>query len=423
MTVSAGNGKLKVLFFSQRFPYPMDTGGKIRTGKLLEKLKDVFDITLISNMESSKDDPYLDRMQVLCSSFHPVPWKEAKKYSVRFYLKLLAAMFSRYPFTVINDYSKDLETNIRKVANEQRFDLLVCDFLQPTLNVRNITNYPSLLFQHNVESMIARRHFESAKDPLSRLFWWVQWRRMQRYEKETCGKFNGVVAVSEHDKDLLEREFGAKNVFTIPTGVDVEFFSPTEDTVEKNSLVFTGSMDWLPNEDAILFFAREILGKIKLQVPGVRLTVVGRNPSRGLVNELKQYPEIEVVGWVEDVRPFISKHTLYIIPLRVGGGTRIKVYEAMAMGKAVVSTRIGVEGLPVRNGEHVVFADSPEEFANAVIQLLGDAEARRRLEISARKFVEEKLSWQHAADDFARICRHTVKRMAACGEGNGERFH
>ena len=257
----------------------MDTGGKIRTGKLLEQLKDVFEITLISNMESPKDDAYLDRMPVLCSSFHPVPWKETKKYSLRFYLKLLAGMFSRYPFTVINDYSKDLETKIRSVASEQHYDLLVCDFLQPSLNVRNIKNYPSLLFQHNVESMIARRHFESAKDPLSRLFWWVQWRRMQRYERETCAKFNGIVAVSEQDKNLLEREFGARNVFTIPTGIDTEFFSPKEDNVEKNSLVFTGSMDWLPNEDAILFFAREILGKIKAQVPGVKLTVVGRNPE------------------------------------------------------------------------------------------------------------------------------------------------
>jgi sugar transferase (PEP-CTERM/EpsH1 system associated) len=411
MMASAGNAKLKVLFFSQRFPYPMDTGGKIRTGKLLEKLKDVLDITLISNMESLKDDPYLDRMRVLCSSFHPVPWKEAKKYSARFYLKLLAAMFSRYPFTVINDYSRDLETKIRNVANAQEFDLLVCDFLQPTLNVKNITHLPSLLFQHNVESMIARRHFESAKNPVSRLFWWVQWQKMKRYETETCAKFDGIVAVSEQDKDLLEREFAAKNVFTIPTGVDTEFFSPNEDAVEKDSLVFTGSMDWLPNEDAILFFAREIIGKIKLQVPGVRLAVVGRNPSRRLVNELKQYPEIEVVGWVNDVRPFISKHALYIIPLRIGGGTRIKVYEAMAMGKAVVSTAVGVEGLPVTTDENVVIADDPESFARAVIELLQNRQMRIRIERAAREFVDKNVSWDTAAESFSEICRRLVDRQ------------
>ena len=408
MTASAGNHRLKVLFFSQRFPYPMDTGGKIRTGKLLEQLKDVFDITLISNVESPKDDAYLDRMPALCSSFHPVPWKETEKYSLRFYLKLLAGMLSRYPFTVINDFSKDLETKIRRVASEQYYDLLVCDFLQPSLNVRNIKNYPSLLFQHNVESMIARRHFESAKNPLSRLFWWVQWQRMRRYEREICAKFDGIVAVSEQDKNLLEQEFGAKDVFTIPTGIDTEFFSPNEDNVEKNSLVFTGSMDWLPNEDAILFFAREILGKIKLQVPGVKLTVVGRNPSRRLVNELKQYPEIEVVGWVEDVRPFISRHALYIIPLRIGGGTRIKVYEAMAMGKAIVSTAVGVEGLPLKDGEHVVLADGAEAFAQAIVKLLRQDEFREALALRGMHFVRRNFSWGKAAQVFADACRRVA---------------
>jgi sugar transferase (PEP-CTERM/EpsH1 system associated) len=408
MTVSAGNDKLKILFFSQRFPYPMDTGGKIRTGKLLEKLKDVFDITLIGNMESPKDDPYLDQVESLCAEFHPVPWKETKKYSFRFYLRILAAMFSRYPFTVINDFSKDLENKIRRVASEQRFDLLVCDFLQPSLNVRNIKSAPSLLFQHNVESVIARRHFESAKDPVSQAFWWVQWRRMRRYESETCAKFDGVVAVSEQDKNLLEQQFGARNVFTIPTGIDTEFFSPREDNVEKDSLVFTGSMDWLPNEDAILFFAREILGKIRAEVPGVKLTVVGRNPSRRLINELKEYPEIDVVGWVEDVRPFISRHALYIIPLRIGGGTRIKVYEAMAMGKAVVSTAVGVEGLPVADGVNVIIADDPDNFARSVIRVLRDREMRSRIEKGARDFVEKNVSWEKAAETFRSICCRVV---------------
>jgi glycosyltransferase involved in cell wall biosynthesis len=317
----------------------------------------------------------------------------------------MAAMFSRYPFTVISDFSRDLETNLRKVASEQHFDLLICDFLQPSLNVRSMRNYPLLLFQHNVESMIARRHCDSAKNPLTRLFWWIQWQRMRRYEKETCAKFNGIVAVSEQDKKVLEQDFGAKNVFTIPTGVDTDFFSPREDKVEKNSLVFTGSMDWLPNEDAILFFAREILGRIKLQVPEVKLTVVGRNPSRRLVAELKQYPEIDVVGWVKDVRPFISSHALYVIPLRIGGGTRIKVYEAMAMGKAIVSTAVGIEGLPLKDGEHVALADSSEAFAQATIKLLQQDESREAIALRGMNFVRHNFSWGKAAHVFADACR------------------
>jgi glycosyltransferase involved in cell wall biosynthesis len=404
MTESAGKKRLKILFFSQRFPYPMDTGGKIRTGKLLEQLKDIFDITLVSNLESPKDDEYLAKVKNLCTEFRPVPWKETKKYSFKFYLKLLRSVFSRYPFTVINDYSKDLESALLELTNSKRFDLLICDFLQSSLNFRRLTDTPTLLFEHNIESVIPHRHFETSCNPLGKFFWWLQWRRMERYEKATCRKFTGTVTVSENDKKHLERLTGAKSVFAIPTGVDTRFFAPREEPVKQNSLVFTGSMDWLPNEDAVLFFAREILGRITPAIPGLTVAVVGRNPGSRLIKRLKQYPTIDIVGWVDDVRPYISHHAVYIIPLRIGGGTRIKVFEAMSMGKAVVSTSVGIEGLPVRNGEHVVVADSPEDFARGVVTLLKDCSARRRLEISARQFVQDNFNWEIAAKTFAHIC-------------------
>ena len=404
MTVFAGKERLKVLFLSQRFLYPMDTGGKIRTGKLLEELKDVFDITLISNVESLKDDGYLDQVQKLCTEFHPVPWKEIKKYTWKFYLRTLVRTFSRYPITVINDYSRDLEAKIMDVLEKRKYDLLVCDFLQPSLNFSKIRGYPTLLFQHNVESVIVRRHFETARDPFRKLFWGLQWVKMERYERRVCSIFTGVVTVSELDKKLIEEQFSAKNVFSIPTGVDTEFFSPREDPIEEDSLVFTGSMDWLPNEDAISFFARDILGKIKEQIPTIKVTVVGRNPSRHLVRELQKYPEIKTVGWVKDVRPFVARHALYIVPLRIGGGTRIKVYEAMAMGKAVVSTRVGAEGLPVIDGEHLALVDDADDFAQAVVSLLRDRVARSRMETAARRFVEKHFSWEKAAAAFAESC-------------------
>jgi glycosyltransferase involved in cell wall biosynthesis len=403
MTASAGNKRLKILFFSQRFPYPMDTGGKIRTGKILEELKNVFDVTLVSNVESPKDDRYLDQVKNLCAEFYPVPWKEARKYTLKFYLKLLRSLFSHYPFTVINDYSADIESVLRCLINEKRFDLLICDFLQPSLNFRNLNGAPTLLFEHNIEAVIPRRHFETSRNPIAKTFWWLQWRRMERYEKEACRKFTGTVTVSETDKKCLEG-FGIQNVFAIPTGVNTDYFAPREDQVKENSLVFTGSMDWLPNEDAIRFFVRDILPKIKQQVPDVTLTVVGRNPSQRLLDDIKAQPEVTVTGRVDDVRSYMSSHALYIIPLRIGGGTRIKAYEAMAMGKAVVSTSIGVEGLPVRDGDHLVLADAPEDFAAAVTKLLGDANQRDWIGKNARAFVKNHFGWQTVADVFAGIC-------------------
>jgi len=410
MMASAGKKNLKILFFSQRFPYPMDTGGKIRTGKLLEQLKDVFDITLVSNMESPKDDEYLEQVKKLCVEFHPVPWKETKKYTFRFYLKLLRSVFSRYPFTVINDYSRDLEAALLHLTSSEHFDLLICDFLQPSLNFRRLTGTPTLLFEHNIESVIPRRHFETSRNPLAKLFWWLQWRRMERYERDTCRKFTGTVTVSETDKTYLEELAGKGKVFAIPTGVDTSFFAPREEPVKKNSLVFTGSMDWLPNEDAIKFFAREILGEIKRVIPTVQLTVVGRNPSQSLIKDLEAYPEITVTGRVEDVRPFISSHALYIIPLRIGGGTRIKAYEAMAMGKAVVSTAVGVEGLPLKDGEHVVLAEGAESFAQAIVKLLHQDEFREALALRGMDFVRRNFSWGTASELFVDACRKVAAR-------------
>ena len=407
MTASAGSKRLKVLFFSQRFPLPMDTGGKIRTGKILERLTNVFDITLVSNLESPKDDKYLDQIKDLCAEFCPVPWKEAEKYTFKFYLKLFRSLFSRYPFTVINDYSRDLEAALRRLTSEKRFDLLVCDFLQPSLNFRRLNGAPTLLFEHNIESVIPRRHFETSRNPVAKAFWWLQWRRMERYEKEACCQFTGTLTVSETDKKCL-KELGVENVFSIPTGVDTDYFAPREVQVKKNSLVFTGSMDWLPNEDAIQFFIRDILPRVKQQIPDVTLTVVGRKPSRRLLNEIKSHPHVTVTGRVDDVRSYMSSHALYIIPLRIGGGTRIKAYEAMAMGKAVVSTSIGIEGLPVHDGDHLILGDTPEDFAAAVIKLLEDAEQRGRIEKNARSLVETHFGWARVADVFANICRGLI---------------
>lgn len=223
-----------------------------------------------------------------------------------------------------------------------------------------------------------------------------------------CQQFTGVIAVSESDKALLESLAPGSRTYAIPTGVDTRYFSPRHEPVQENSLVFTGSMDWLPNEDAIMYFTKEILPHIRARIPSVTLTVVGRHPSPRLLGMLQTFPNVRCVGAVDDVRPFISRHAVYVIPLRVGGGTRIKAYEAMSMGKAVVSTRVGVEGLPLRDREHVVLADTPKAFAEAVVALLRDPDMRRQIEKAARDFVERHCSWEKAGKAFADICLDIV---------------
>ncbi len=231
---------LKVLFFSQPFLYPADTGGKIRTSQMLRHLRKVFDITLVSNVDPKRDMPHLDEMASLCHEFHPVPRSTARKHSPTFYLKVLTRSLSRYPVAVLNDYSRTTVAKLRELLAAQHYDLLVCDFLVPTLNLRSLRTPRTLLFQHNVESMICERHYRTSGNPLLRLFWYLQWRKMMRYEREACARVDGIVAVSELDKQVLERDFGARNVYAIPTGVDTDFFRPDSEPPEDNNLVFLG---------------------------------------------------------------------------------------------------------------------------------------------------------------------------------------
>ena len=393
-----------MLFFSQPFVYPADTGGKIRTSQTLRHLRDIFDISLVSNVDPRQDTPHLDQMLSLCHEFYPVPRSTARKYSAAFYLKVLAYSFSRYPVAVLNDYSRATVAKLRELLETRRYDLLVCDFLQPTLNLRSLRRPRTLLFQHNVESMIWERHYRTSTNPLLGLFWYLQWRKMRRYERLACARVDGIVAVSELDKRVLERDFGARNVHAIPTGVDTDYFRPCAEPPEEHNLVFLGAMDWLPNEDGILFFVDKVLPRLRSLVPSARLTIVGRNPTARLLERTRDHPEIRVVGRVADVRPHVARAALFVIPLRIGGGTRIKAYEAMAMGKAVVSTRIGIEGLPLRDGHNVVVADSAEDFAAAAARLLKDRAERDRIARNARAYVESNVSWQRAADAFARVC-------------------
>ncbi|MGB8510328.1 MAG: glycosyltransferase, partial [Pyrinomonadaceae bacterium] len=193
-------------------------------------------------------------------------------------------------------------------------------------------------------------------------------------------------------------------------GVDTDFFRPRGEAArEPHNLVFTGSMDWLPNEDAIRFFVAEIMPRIRHSVPGVTLTVVGRNPYPGLVELSRRDPSIVVTGRVEDVRPDMERAAAYVVPIRIGGGTRLKIYEAMAMEKAVVSTTIGAEGLPVRDGVELMLADTPEDFAARVVTLLTDETRARELGAQAAAIVRERFSWRGVADDFASLCERAVR--------------
>lgn len=227
---------------------------------------------------------------------------------------------------------------------------------------------------------------------------------MLRFERSALERFDLVLAVSEADRQTFARLYpGALRapIHVIPTGVDTSYFTPFPGTERRAHLVFTGSMDWLPNEDGMLYFVREILPRIRRSEANVTLSIIGRSPTPA-VRRLAEEAGIEVTGRVDDVRPHVASGDVYIVPLRIGGGTRLKIFEAMAMGKAVVSTTVGAEGLPVTPGRDIVIADEPARFAHAVVHMIRDTAARRAIEGAARQLVVECYDWSAVAHDFER---------------------
>jgi glycosyltransferase involved in cell wall biosynthesis len=230
----------------------------------------------------------------------------------------------------------------------------------------------------------------------------MQYARMLRFERRALGRFDGVLVVSHADRQTFARLYPdaiRQDVHVVSTGVDTGFFSPAPSAADGRRLVFTGSMDWLPNEDAVAYFCREILPRIRADEPSATLTIVGRAPTPA-VKRLAADHGVTVTGRVDDVRPYMRDAAVYVVPLRIGGGTRLKIFEAMAMGKAVVSTTVGAEGLPVENGEHLLIADEPHLFARAVVRLFRDVERRRAIEAAARKLVVERYDWSAIAGEL-----------------------
>jgi sugar transferase (PEP-CTERM/EpsH1 system associated) len=343
---------------------------------------------------------------------------------VAFYAQAAWHLLDPQPYAVGKYRSRAFRTRVRDLMATEDFDLVISDFLPPVVNLPARLRCPSALFTHNVEADIWRRHADVATSALARHLLRVQHARMLRFERHALERFDAVLAVSDQDRDTFARLYGdtlTRPVHVVPTGVDTEYFSPApEPPAEAPELVFTGSMDWLPNEDAMVFFCASILPLIRRRVPDVRLTIVGRSPTP-VVAKLADAAGVRVTGRVDDVRPYMRDGAVYVVPLRIGGGTRLKIFEAMAMGKAVVSTAIGAEGLPVRDGEHLLLTDDPAAFADAVVRLLHDRDARARIGAAARSLVAEHYDWGAAARVMDAALVECVARARSRHAGATER--
>jgi glycosyltransferase involved in cell wall biosynthesis len=291
-----------------------------------------------------------------------------------------------------------MRQQLAKLLSQQKFDSLVCDFLFPAPNIPELGR--AVLFQHNVESIIWRRHAEEAKQAAKKAYFRLQARRMEKFERDVCRRAGHIVAVSEVDRAAMRELFGVQRISPIATGVDIDYFAPPARRETKSDLIFIGSMDWLPNIDAIEYFAADILPLIQKERPECRVIVAGRRPTPALQELARREPRIVLTGTVPDVRPFLWESTVSIVPLRIGGGTRLKIFEAVAARLPVVSTSVGAEGLPLENGTQIAIADTPEAFAAACLRLLANVPVREQMSQTAWDFVASRFSWEAVTRDF-----------------------
>jgi glycosyltransferase involved in cell wall biosynthesis len=392
---------MKLLWVNTNFLHPTTKGGQIRTLEMLRVLHRRHEIHYVA-LEDPLHPEGVARAGEYCTQAHPFPYPVRDKRALSFTLEVARSVSDPLPLAIRRFHPPAMGAFLEQLMAKERFDRAVADFLNPTSYFPNLERV--VLFQHNVETMIWRRRAQHAPDPLRRWYYNLQAERMFRFERQSCRATAHVAAVSEQDAATMRELFAIEHVTAIPTGVDIETLTPPDPApVKTTDLVFVGSMDWLPNVDGIEWFTREVLPLIRRRRPECSLTIVGRTPPPSIVALGNADERIRVTGTVPDIRPLLWSGAVSIVPLRIGGGTRLKIYESMAGRVPVVSTAVGAEGLDVRHPDNIRLADSPEQFAAACCELLANEDVRERQADAAWNLVASRFSWDHVAGCFERI--------------------
>ena len=394
---------MRILWVKVGGLWPINAGVRLRSFHIVSELSQRHRVIVATTHDSADDPEGLAAALPSCERVISVPHAAPRRGSSRFAAAVLRSWLSPYPLDFWRWRVPALSRQVTRIMAAGEVDLCVVDLPHTTSNVPRASSVPTVLFAHNVEHTIWKRLKEVETRPWRRAVLELEWRRVRRWEARVCAQSRLTIAVSEVDRDRFAAVAPGRPVRVIPTGVDSAYFSSNGVPEAPAHLVFTGSMHWYPNEDAILYFLDAILPAIRCQIPETVFTVVGRNPSPRL-RQLAAKAGVCVTGTVDDVRPYIAQATVYVVPLRIGGGTRLKIFEALAMGKAVVSTRVGAEGLPLVPGVHYLCANDPAEFTRAVVSLLRDPSRRRALGSAGHRLIEERFSWMQVGREFEAYC-------------------
>lgn len=384
---------LHVLVLGEELPYPPNSGKRIRTWNLLRRLAPENRVSFLCYGDPA--NPAKATMEQTGIHVHLVPPRPNFQ-GLPLYLRLFRNLFSIYPYSVAKHFSKTYQLRIKNLLSREHFDLVHCEWT-PYARFHSATHpLPLLITTHNVESQIWYRRAQNARGLFPGLFFTLQALKMEFFERRELRRASLVTATTPRDAERMSR-WGVRKVRLVENGVDSEYFQPNYGTNCVVDLLFLGSLDWQPNLDALDYLLERIMPIVHSYRPATRLRAVGRRPARSLASRFARLSWAELVADVPDARAHLAEAAVVVVPLRIGGGSRIKILESLAAGKAVVSTSIGAEGLSLVPGEHIQIADQPSEFARHTVELLTSPEERERLGRNGRSLVTERYGWDRIA--------------------------
>ncbi|WP_038165654.1 glycosyltransferase family 4 protein [Verrucomicrobium sp. BvORR106] len=413
---TSGRSRPKLLWINCRLLHPLIGGDRLRTYHMLRLLKQDFEITYLCPTTPDDSPDAAGKAGEYCDHLIAVPHRFSRRGSLEFVWGALKnSLWGELPYMAQRYVSPGISSWITQNAGGHSFDLIVSDYLVSWVHLKHLQtppHTPVVAFQHNVESLIWRRHAAAAKNPLKRWIFQRETQLTEKMESDCAASVAGQVTVSPDETQYFQGERGMPNVLgDVPTGVDAEYFQPSAQP-NPHTVAFLGSMDWEANCQAVRTFLRECFPAIRAEFPDAKFLIIGRNPPTDLKELASQDSSIVVTGTVPDVRPHLAQASVMILPLQVGGGTRIKVFEALAAGLAVVSTSVGVEGLPVTHGEQALIVDTMPAFTEATLSLLRQPEHARKLGQEGRRLVEENFSWQAASQKFKMLCEPLTRQQS-----------
>lgn len=420
---------MRILWLGHNLAYPPKGGPLQRNYNLLREAAKYHEVhALLFDQPASRPSDVtpqdcVDALLKFCASVDWVPLSK-DTFNIGRYWRALGGLITGEPYEFRWLRSRDMVRRLQRLASRLPFDVIHADTLGLAPYVSLVSKAGTVLNHHDIESALVQRRAANESSLMWRRFWSQEAAHLLTAERRWCPSFDVNVVVSDDEGQLIKPSCGESKICVVPNGVDVEYFTPRLDP-GGNRLLFCGRLDQLANKGAITYFFKSIWPELSEREKNLEIDVVGKNPPSWLVELSQRNPRVHVPGFVDDVRPYFNKATVFVCPITDGGGTRLKILDALAMGMPVVSTTFAASGLSLRHGKHLLLADTPADFMNAIVQLLRTDGLRKNLSIDGRQVVTSTYSWEvigHSLSE-AYAAAHTRRRDQIMGRRESEELN